>query len=97
MPETSLKGARIFALALTAGLAIASDAMARDADYGRLPAAQLDVTAPSERVRGAAGEMSARPMACRSMPLAETRRRIVDIAVQEWGFFGFPIVDYTEL
>jgi hypothetical protein len=95
MPETSLKGARIFALALTAGLAIASNAIARDPDYGRLPSTQLDVTAPSERVRGAAGEMSARPMACRSIPPSETRRRIVDIAVQEWGFFGFPIVDYT--
>ena len=63
MPETSLKGARIFALALTAGLAVASDAVARDADYGRLPTAQLDVTAPSERVRGAAGEMRADQMA----------------------------------
>jgi hypothetical protein len=95
MPATSVKGARIFALGLTAGLAVASSAAARDADYGRLPSTQLNVTAPSERVRGAAGEMSARQMACRSIPLAEARRRIVDIAVQEWGFFGFPIVDYT--
>src|SRR6185503_4272368 len=96
MPDTSSRGARIFALAFVACAAMASDVMAREADYGRLPSAQLDVTAPSERVRGTAAEMTARNnMACRSMPLEQPRRRIVDIAVQEWGFFGFPIVDYT--
>jgi hypothetical protein len=36
-------------------------------------------------------------MACQSTPINDTRRRIVDLAVQEWGYFGFPIVDYTNL
>ena len=88
---------RTASLALLAGLIAVAGASARDADYGRLPAKTLDVTPPSERVRGAIGEMSARQMACRSVPLAQTRRRIVDAAVQEWGFFGFPIVDYTDV
>jgi hypothetical protein len=33
--------------------------------------------------------MSIQPRACRTLATADTRRRIVDIAVQEWGFFGF--------
>jgi len=93
----SLKLFPAISLTLLAVLAALPGASAREADYGRLPAKTLDVTAPSERVRGKVGEMSARQMDCRSMPLAETRRRIVDIAVQEWGFFGFPIVDYTRV
>ena len=78
------------------GAVAASGALAREADYGRLPSSQLDVTSPSDRVRGSAAEMTARNnMACRSLSLDQARRRIVDIAVQEWGFFGFPIIDYT--
>ena len=92
-----MKFIRALSFTLLAGLAAVASASARDADYARLPAKTLDVTPPSERVRGKVGEMSARPMDCRSMSLAETRRRIVDIAVQEWGFFGFPIVDYTKV
>ena len=83
--------------ALFAGLIVASNASAADARYGRLPAEKLEVTPPSERVRGPAGQMTLRPVTCRAGPMAETRRRIVDVAVQEWGFFGFPIVDYTGL
>ena len=83
--------------ALVAGLIAVSEASAADSRYGRLPAEKLEVTPPSERVRGAAGQMTLRQVACRTLPVAETRRRIVDVAVQEWGFFGFPIVDYTTL
>lgn len=32
--------------------------------------------------------MSVQPRACRTLATADTRRRIVDIAVQEWAFFG---------
>ena len=84
-------------VAFIAGLVAASGAFAADGRYGRLPAAKLEVTPPSERVRGEAGQMTMRQVACRTLPMAETRRRIVDVAVQEWGFFGFPIVDYTTL
>jgi len=89
-----LKFPFVIAFALVAGLAAASDAVAKDAQYRRLPTDKLDVTPPSERVRGGVGEMTVRQVACRTVPLAETRRRIVDAAAQEWGFFGFPIVDY---
>src|SRR5262245_24052152 len=41
--------------------------------------------------------MNMREMACHMMSVAETRRRIVDVAIQEWAFFGFPIADYTAL
>jgi hypothetical protein len=78
-----------------AGLTVASDASATDAQYRRLPTEKLQVTPPSERVRGVVGQMTGRQIACRTMPSAETRRRVVDVAVQEWGFFRFPIVDYT--
>ena len=84
-------------VALFAGLIAASGAVAADGRHARLPAAKLEVTPPSERVRGAIGQMTMRQVACRTLPMAETRRRIVDVAVQEWGFFGFPIVDYTAL
>ena len=48
-------------------------------------------------VRGAPGEMTVQSRPCRILPTGETRRRIVDVAVQEWGFFGFRIVDQTEV
>lgn len=63
----------------------------------RLPADVLDVTAPSARVRGAAGAMTIQSRACHVLPTRTTRRRIVDVAVQEWAFFGFRTVDRTEL
>jgi Uncharacterized protein conserved in bacteria (DUF2272) len=76
---------------------IASAESLQAADYGRLPAQTLEVTPPSDRVRGGIGKMAMRELACRARPVAEARRRIVDVAAQEWGFFGFPIVDYTTL
>jgi hypothetical protein len=32
---------------------------------------------------------------CRTVPAAQVRRRIVELAVQEWAFFGFAVVDQT--
>ncbi len=43
----------------------------------------------ADRVRGVPGTMSVEPRDCRSQPGSTLRRRIVDVAVQEWGFFGF--------
>jgi hypothetical protein len=34
---------------------------------------------------------------CRTEPMTRVRRRIVDVAVQEWGFFGFRVVDRRDL
>ena len=39
--------------------------------------------------------MAVRPSSCRTLPTGQTRRRIVDVAVQEWAFFGFSVVDRT--
>ncbi len=83
-------------ISLLAALTAASDLAAQQAEAQRLPREVLDVMPPSERVSGDPGQMNMRPLACRNMPFTETRRRIVDIAIQEWGFFGFPIVDQTD-
>ena len=84
-------------VAVAAMVTVVSSTAVAQGQFRRLPATQLAVTPPSERVRGTVGEMSTRQLACRTMPSAETRRRVVDIAIQEWSFFGFPIVDYTQV
>jgi hypothetical protein len=70
---------------------------AQQTGMDRLPSDVLDVLAPSARVRGAAGDMTVRTAPCRTLPTAETRRRIVDVAIQEWAFFGFRVVDRTDV
>jgi hypothetical protein len=70
---------------------------ARQSGLERLPAAVLDVSPPSMRVRGVPGRMSIESVRCRTRPLIDIRRRIVDIAIQEWGFFGFRVVDRRDL
>ena len=69
---------------------------AQHAAVERVPAEVLDVTPPAARVRGVPGAMTVQPRACRTLPTADTRRRIVDIAVQEWGFFGFRVAAPTD-
>lgn len=60
----------------------------------RLPREVFDVIAPSERIEGRRGAFRIVQPGCRVGPLgAHTRRRIVDIAVQEWGVFGFQTLD----
>jgi hypothetical protein len=61
----------------------------------RLNTSELDVLAPSERVLGSPGSMHLTQRTCQAMPTVDLRRRIVDLAVQEWGFFGFTVVDQT--
>ena len=61
----------------------------------RLPRERFDVNPPTERVTGDPGDMHTRKSTCLSLPTAETRQRIVDVAVQEWAFFGFPVRDET--
>lgn len=57
----------------------------------RLPVDVLDVRSPIERVVGTPGSMRITDRSCRSMPLSDVRRRIVDTAVQEWAYFGFSV------
>jgi hypothetical protein len=72
---------------------ISMSAFAQPIPLDRLPSDLLDVTPPTARVSGAPGSMTLRQRACRSQPTAQVRRRIVEVATQEWGFFGFPIRD----
>ncbi len=83
------------AIALAIALAAASVGDAALASFDRLSADVLDVVPPSARVSGAPGEMTIEQGSCRIFPAYEVRRRIVNVAVQEWGFFGFRIVDQT--
>jgi hypothetical protein len=71
----------------------AAAASAQPIPLDRLSPGLLDVTPPTVRISGAPGTMTVRPRACRTLPMADVRRRVVDIAVQEWAFFGFPIRD----
>jgi hypothetical protein len=63
----------------------------------RLSPDVLDILPPSSRVSGAPGRMRIEQTACNDTSVVNLRRRIVDIAIQEWGFFGFTIVDQTKL
>lgn len=81
---------------LIALAALGSPAHAQER-LSRLPPERFDVIPPETRVRGAPGEMSVWQMACRIGPPANARRRIVDIAVQEWGYFGFSVVDAAKI
>ena len=74
-------------------LVMSAPAYAQPTPLDRLSPDLLDVTPPTARVVGAPGSMTLRQRACRSLPLTDVRRRIVDVAIQEWGFFGFPIRD----
>jgi hypothetical protein len=83
-------------LAIAAGIvAFPAPAAAQQQPLERLPPERLDARSPSALVAGEPGAMSVRSTTCRTLPTGDTRRRIVDIAAQEWGFFGFSIVDYT--
>ena len=84
-------------LSLAAGVTIASVGLAQQISFDRLPPDLFDVMPPSERVSGAPGSMTVHQTSCRTLPIAQVRRRIVDVAVQEWGFFGFTVVDQTSI
>jgi len=90
-PLVPLLGAAILATSLA--LLLPAGTVAQTAALDRLPVQVLDVTPPSSWVLGIPGGMTVRPAECREMPTAGLRRRIVDVAVQEWAFFGFPVMD----
>ncbi len=86
----------VFLLAVVMFTATAMPAEAQErVPLDRLPVDLLDVDPPSERVSGSPGTMRVTQNGCRVLSTSETRQRLVDIAVQEWGFFGFPISDQT--
>lgn len=59
----------------------------------RLPPDVFDVIPPETRVAGRPGDMYVVQRQCRRGPTSWARRRIVDVAVQEWAVFGFQTVD----
>lgn len=60
----------------------------------RLPRETFDVIPPATRIEGRRGSYRVVQPGCRVGPLGpHTRRRIVDIAVQEWAVFGFQTLD----
>jgi len=57
----------------------------------------FDVIPPSTRVAGELGEMRVIQNACRVGPTHWARQRIVNIATQEWAYFGFQTIDTTKI
>jgi hypothetical protein len=86
-----------FIISLAVLLAIARNGSAQQAPFDRLPPNVFDVLLPSARVEGAPGVMTIRQTSCRNVPTAQVRRRLVELAVQEWAFFGFALVDHTDV
>src|SRR5262245_7993576 len=82
---------------LLVGCAIAANAATAQDALPRLPRAAFDVIAPSERIMGARGDLSVWQALCRNGPTSWARRRIVDVAVQEWAFFGMQTIDATKI
>ena len=78
------------ALGLLLAAALAAPAAAQSP---RLPREAFDVIPPPARVAGERGRMRVVQPLCRVGPTHWARRRIVDIAVQEWAVFGFQTID----
>ena len=95
LQDLSRKALILLILAVGAVAATASAGFAQPTPFGRLAPQLLDVVPPSDRVSGPPGDMAIRQSSCRSLPQVALRRRIVAVAVQEWGFFGFNVVDQT--
>jgi hypothetical protein len=67
-----------------------------DSHFPRLNSQVFEVVPPSSRVQGSPGSMTVRQSGCKTMATEESRRRIVNVAVQEWAFFGFQVVEPDE-
>jgi hypothetical protein len=80
---------------LAAFAALVPVAQAQQVYLDRLPISVLAVTPPAERVSGEPGKMRVVETSCRQGSLSGARQRIVDIAVQEWAYFGFSVADET--
>lgn len=85
----------LLAAAAVATAAVVTAGAQQQTAFERLPATVLDAMSPDDRVAGPPGRMAIENRACRSFPAADVRRRIIELAVQEWGYFGFAVVDRT--
>jgi len=88
---------RCIAAAILSAAASILPAFAAEREVARLPRDVFDVIPPAERVQGERGAMTVYQPACRIGEAKDSRRRIVDIVVQEWAVFGFQTVDATEV
>jgi hypothetical protein len=84
-------------IAALAGFSLVASLPAGADALPRLPRAQFDVIPPSSRITGGIGHMQVYQPQCRIGPTHWARRRIVDIAVQEWAYFGFQTIDATQV
>src|SRR4051812_23517808 len=82
-------------LAIVLFAPFALSAVARGDSMPRLPRSVFDVAPPDSRISGPRGYMKVDEQRCRIGPTADARRRIVDIAVQEWALFGSHSVDLS--
>jgi hypothetical protein len=81
--------------AAAASVCLLAGAYAQVMPMDRLSGAGLQVYSPDLRVSGPPGEMRIDRTSCAAPDGVDIRRRIVAIAVQEWAFFGFSVVDQT--
>jgi hypothetical protein len=81
---------------LFSGILVSSPASAQNQFSERLPRSILDVNPPSSRVSGIPGAMAYLGGSCLSQPPEIVRKRIVDIAIQEWAYFGYEVLDLTD-
>ena len=88
---------RVPILTLAGALLLSTLAIAQSSHLERLSDDQLDVVPPSARVTGVVGNLELRDTRCRPRSNEPLRQRIVDVAAQEWGFFGFSVVDQTRV
>ncbi len=84
-------------IALAVAVSMVGVVVAQAPAFGRLPLDELDIVPPSARVTGALGDLDIRDRSCQNRHLTgeSLRRRIVDVAAQEWSFFGFTVLDYA--
>ena len=84
-------------ITLAVAVSMVGVAVAQQPAFDRLPMDELDMVPPSARVTGTLGDLAIRERSCQSRHLTDEslRRRIVDVAAQEWSFFGFTVLDYT--
>jgi len=85
------------AVAIVLAALAAAPAEAQGSPGVRLPRAVFDVIPPETRVAGPPGRMRVIERRCRPGRVEWARRRIVDIAVQEWAVFGFQTIDATQV
>ena len=95
MPKPTLPLILVAAASTLFLLSSSAPAHAQEAFLDRSADLPSQATTPDTRVTGAPGQMRAVEKACKSLPLATARGRIVDLAAQEWAYFGFSVTDRT--